>query len=123
MRCWPIRSSATLPEIPARLPARLEVSALIRAVEAAGGHAAVLCKGEPESGTVLLVLAEKGSNLRLFERMPDLSGHRIWTLSKTQNIENKIEFQDYLDRRRRQDADLWIVELDIANGERFIGLT
>jgi len=33
-----------------------------------------------------------------------------------------MEFSEYLARRRRQDDDLWIVELDIADGERFIGL-
>ena len=35
---------------------------------------------------------------------------------------NKQEFSDYLVRRGRQDDDLWIVELDIAQGERLIGL-
>ncbi|MEO5586279.1 MAG: DUF1491 family protein, partial [Novosphingobium sp.] len=32
------------------------------------------------------------------------------------------EFSEYLERRKYQDPDLWIVELDIANAERFIGL-
>jgi hypothetical protein len=54
--------------------------------------------------------------------MPDLEGHRIWTCSKVQDHENSQEFNLYLERRANQDRDLWIVELDIANGERFIGL-
>ncbi|MBS0254591.1 MAG: DUF1491 family protein [Proteobacteria bacterium] len=107
----------------ARLPARLEVSGLIRAVEAAGGHATVLAKGEADAGTILVVLCEKGSNSRLYERMPGLDGVRRWHLAKSHNAEKPQEFPDYLDRRRRQDSDLWIVELDIANGERFIGLS
>jgi hypothetical protein len=40
----------------------------------------------------------------------------------TENAEKKQNFSDYLTRRGVQDPDLWIVELDIANGERFIGL-
>ena len=49
-------------------------------------------------------------------------GTRAWHCSKVQDIENKQEFADYLDRRGNQDSDLWIIELDIANGERLIGL-
>jgi len=83
----------------------------------------VLNKGEPDGGTILVVCAEKGGNRRLFERMPSSEGHRKWRLSRSEETENKPEFDSYLARRRDQDPDLWIIELDIANGERFIGLT
>ncbi len=83
----------------------------------------MLHKGEAGAGTILVVLTQKGANARLFERMPGLDGDRPWTLTRAENIENNKEMQDYLDRRVNQDPDLWIVELDIANGERFIGLT
>lgn len=106
-----------------RLPAHLEVAALLRQVQAAGGFATLLHKGERDAGTILVVLLENGANARLFERMPDASGTREWRVSKTEDAENKREFSEYLTRRGDQDPDLWIVELDIANGERFIGLT
>lgn len=105
-----------------RLPAHLEVSALVRLTEAQGGFAAVLAKGEREAGTILVVLTEKGANSRVYERMPQLDGTREWHCSKAQDPENKADFQDYLDRRKAQDPDVWIVELDIANGERLIGV-
>jgi hypothetical protein len=108
--------------VDARLPAHLEVSALIRQVQAQGGFAAVLAKGEREAGTILLVTTENGRNTRVFERMPQLDGSRSWTCSKQQDPENKELFNQYLERRQSQDADLWIVELDIANVERLIGL-
>ena len=104
-----------------RLPAHLEVSALLRSVDAAGGFAAVLSKGERDAGTLLVVITEKGEISRAYERMPEPDGSRKWHLVKTQGTENKIEFSDYLARRGIQDPDLWIVELDIAQGERFIG--
>jgi len=104
----------------ARLPAHLEVASLIRRVQAEGGFATVLHKGERDAGTILVVLAENGANFRLYERMPQLDGSRQWTLSRTQDPENKSDFQDYLDRRAAQDSDTWILELDIADGERFI---
>jgi hypothetical protein len=110
-------------EHPARLPAHLEVSGLLRRVQGEGGFAMVLHKGEREAGTILVVCAEKGGNRRLFERMPSAAGHREWTISRAEDAENKFEFDEYLDRRMAQDPDLWMIELDIANGERFIGLT
>ena len=105
-----------------RLPAHVEVSALIRRTQAAGGFAAVLAKGEREAGTILVVVAENGRNARVYERMPQLDGARKWHCAKKQDPENKQEFQEYLDRRKYQDSDVWLVELDIADGERLIGL-
>lgn len=105
-----------------RFPAHLEISSLIRQVQAEGGFATVLKKGERDAGTILLVITESGANSRIYERMPQLDGSRAWSCSMTQNIENQEQFESYLKRRGSQDPDLWILELDIAHGERFIGL-
>lgn len=94
---------------------------MIRRVQNEGGFAAVLGKGEPEAGTILVVATENGANSRVFERMPQLDGTRIWSCSKEQDPENKDNFNHYLERRKQQDPDLWIVELDIVQAERFIG--
>lgn len=106
-----------------RLPAHLEVSGLIRAVEDNGGFAMVTEKGERDAGTILVICCEKGTNARLYERMPQLDGSRNWTLVRKQDPENPAEFSDYCKRRKSQDGDLWIIELDIENGERFLGLS
>jgi hypothetical protein len=108
--------------MPPRLPAHLEVSGLLRQVSAAGGFAAVLHKGEREAGTILVVCTENGSNRRLYERMPSADGTRNWTLVRSELTDIAENLDDYLNRRMAQDPDLWIIELDIANGERFIGL-
>ena len=103
-----------------RLPAHIEASALIREVQAGGGFATVLQKGERDAGTILVILAENGANQRLYERMPQLDGPRAWSCTRRENPENPRDFADYVQRRAAQDRDLWILELDIANGERFI---
>jgi hypothetical protein len=105
----------------ARLPAHIEVAGLIRSVQAQGGFAAVLKRGDEDGGSILLVLTENGTNTRLFERMPQLDGSRKWLFTRAQDPDNPNEFTEYLDRRGNQDRDLWIVELDIAEGERLIG--
>lgn len=82
----------------------------------------MLHKGEREAGTIVVLTTERGGNARVYERMPSPEGGRVWVESRKQSIENANEISEYLDRRKAQDDDLWIVELDIANGERFIGL-
>ena len=105
-----------------RLPAHLEVAGLIRAVEAAGGFATVIATGERDAGTLLVVCCASGAQATAYERMPQPDGTRAWTLARTQEAENPQEFWDYCDRRKRQDDDLWIVELDVPDAERFIAL-
>lgn len=99
------------------------MGALIRRVGGEGGFASVLQKGEHDAGTILVILTERGGNGRVYERMPQSDGTRQWILSRREDPENKRELEEWLSRRGDQDPDLWIVELDIANGERFIGIT
>ena len=103
-----------------RLPAHVEVSALLRQVQQAGGFATVLARGEADAGTVLVVLADRDAPPRAYERMPRSDGTRGWTLSRTADSDDPGGFSEWLDRRRAQDRDLWIIELDIPQGERFI---
>ena len=105
-----------------RLPTHIEVNGLIRAVQAAGGFATVIAKGERDAGTLLIICCENDTNVRLYERMPQVDGTRKWTLTRTQDAAISSDFADYWQRRKRQDSDLWVLELDIANAERFIGL-
>ncbi|MEO1222167.1 MAG: DUF1491 family protein [Pseudomonadota bacterium] len=105
-----------------RLPAHLEVSSLIRLAESNGGFAMVLAKGERDAGTILIVSMFRGADTRLYERMPQLDGTRPFVLTKSQSTENPSEFDDYLARRRDQDPDIWLLEVDIDDPERFIAL-
>ena len=104
-----------------RLPAHLEVSGLVRRAQAGGGFAAVLHKGEREAGTILVSLTDRGAPARLFERLPFADGSRLWSLAREEDPQDRQAFADYLARRVRQDPDVWVVELDIAHGERLIG--
>jgi hypothetical protein len=103
-----------------RLPAHLEVSAILRLAESQGGFATVLGKGERDAGTILLVTLFRGAGAQLYERMPALDGSRTFVAIKAENPENPQEFSEYLARRRRQDADIWLIEVDIAEPERFV---
>ncbi len=104
----------------ARLPAHIEVSGLVRAVETAGGFGMVLQKGEKDAGVILILTTHSGKNTRLWERMPQLDGSRAFVCTREQDTENPREFDEYIARRRQSDPDCWIVELDVENAERFV---
>lgn len=104
----------------ARLPPGLEVSALIRLVQNEGGFATVIAKGNPEAGTIMALTTCNNINFRAWERMPQVDGHRHWTCVRESESGNDPYWTAWLTRRAEQDSDLWIIELDIADGERFI---
>ncbi|WP_298306511.1 DUF1491 family protein [uncultured Erythrobacter sp.] len=105
-----------------RLPAHLEISSMIRLAEANGGFAMVLAKGERDAGTILIVSMFRGADIRLYERMPQLDGTRPFVLTKSQGSEKPSEFDEYIARRHSQDPDIWVLEVDIDDPERFIAL-
>lgn len=111
----------------ARLPAHIEVAGLLRQVQNAGGFAMVLAKGEPESGSLLVICCHNGGKARAYERMPDYAagaaGGRVWQLARHDQDGRNPPLSEWLTRRQEQDPDLWIIELDIVDGERFIGLS
>lgn len=106
-----------------RLTSRITIDALFRRVRAAGGFATVLARGEDGAGAILLVCADRGRVVRLLERTIDLSGDYRWTPCGPQDVESADLRDSYIARRRAQDPDLWLVELDIADAERFAAET
>lgn len=103
-----------------RLPAHLEIGALIRLAETLGGFATVLAKGERDAGTIALVTIKNGADAQFYERMPQLDGTRSWTVTRAQDSEKPYEFSQYIQRRSAQDGDLWILEVDVADPARFV---
>jgi hypothetical protein len=104
----------------ARLTSAMLVSALIRRVGAEGGNAAVLAKGDATAGSILLICVEKGVVQSVRERVLDRTGAYVWTAVGPAEPDERTA---YLERRRARDSDLWLVELDVANAERFAAET
>jgi hypothetical protein len=104
----------------ARLTSAVLAGALMRLANHQGGFAAVIAKGDPTSGAIVVQMLEKGSFLGVYERMLDPSGRYLWSRSGPQDIENTKEISEYFLRRRSRDPDLWLIELDVPDAERFI---
>jgi hypothetical protein len=102
----------------ARLTSQVMASALLRRAQDEGGFGAVLAKGDPTAGAIAVILAEKGRKACFLERLLQADGTYSWQASR-QDVENEQDFNSFLERRRKSDPDLWILELDIASAERF----
>lgn len=105
-----------------RLPSALIASALIRRVHDAGGFAAVCSKGEAESGAFLLITLDREGRSRLFERGLGPSGEPTM-IESTPADPSPSSVETYWQKRRDRDPDLWVIELDIPEGERFAAET
>jgi len=107
----------------ARLTSAMLVGALLRRVSAAGGFATVLVKGDATSGMILVQAVEKGREIGLFERVSNFAGGYALMRCGPAPEEGAESLAQYVARRRKSDPDLWIIELDIAEAERFAAQT
>jgi hypothetical protein len=101
-----------------RLASAVLVSALLRRAQDEGGNGAVLAKGDPTAGAIAVILAVRGARACLLERLLQPDGCYAWQES-ARSAQGEEEFRALLERRRKHDPDLWIVELDVASAERF----
>ena len=106
-----------------RLPSHLLVSALVRRANEAGGFATVLARGDRDSGVILLVCSERGALPFFLERGMGPDGKVQMIRSGPQDVGDTEEADAYWRRRRSRDPDLWVIELDIADSERFAAVT
>lgn len=80
----------------------------------------MLSRGERDAGTILLLTVQRGGNARLWERMPQLDGNRLFAVTNAEDTENPSKIHEYIARRSAQDPDCWIIELDIDDADRFV---
>ena len=97
--------------------------ALLRRAEAQGGFATVLSKGDPEGGAIVLVVTNRGRHFASLERVLGIDGSYQWNATGPAESAESAEVASFLAKRRQFDPDLWLIELDIAEPERFIAET
>jgi hypothetical protein len=100
-----------------RLASSIKVSALLRRIDAAGGFGAVLARGDATAGSIAVVTREGGSDTLLTPMFSGNGGYDWVAIASGEAIPAAI------DRARRSDPDLWIIELDIPDAARFIAET
>lgn len=107
----------------ARLSSSVEASSLIRRAQADGDFAAVLHKGDPERGALVIVVRDRGVFVTCLERSLAADGRYRWRATGPETSESAEDLTEFLARRVEFDRDSWLIELDVAHPERFIAET
>jgi hypothetical protein len=105
------------------LPAGVEATGLVRRVQANGDFATVMRKGDPERGALLLLITRRGEHCGCLERVLNIDGSYAWQRCGPAESASSVDIGEFLAARTRFDPDLWAIELDIADPERFIAET
>ena len=101
-----------------RLAANILIGALTRRVEQAGGFAMIIHRGDAVSGAILVQCLEKGEQTGLFERQADFrGGYRLMPCGPGADADH-LTLAQYIERRRRADPDMWVIELDVADAQQ-----
>ena len=103
-----------------RLPAHLEAASLIRRAEAEGGFGTVVKRGDPDRGSLVLLLSCRGEHRTCLERALAGDGTYCWQRVGPAPGAEAAVLNGWAQNRVRFDEDLWLIELDIADPERFI---
>ncbi|HVE02306.1 MAG TPA: DUF1491 family protein [Sphingomicrobium sp.] len=106
-----------------RFPTHVEVAGILRRIDASGDYATVMRRGDAERGSLLLLVTSRGLHIACLERRPNLEGVLQWIVTGPGESASSAEIADFLGKRARFDPDSWVVELDIADPERFIAET
>ena len=101
----------------------MEVAGILRRAAVEGGFGAVMRKGDAERGSIILFISSRGSHVTILERILNLDGSYSWQRVGPPESAGSIEIAEFLARRTRFDEDIWAIELDIADPERFIAET
>ena len=101
-----------------RLSSDIWVYALIRRVELAGSFATVARKGDARGGAVLVkTLDRKTGRTNLWSETVGGDGETLWMRPGTSEAEADVDA--YVGRAARIDPDIWVVEIEDADGKRF----
>ena len=100
-----------------RLTAEFWVSAYRARLEALGIPVYIAARGDPTAGAVLVKLATLDGQARLFGRVSRLEGGQIWDVI-AEGAEAVVD--EAVERQRRYDPDLWLVEVEDRRGRHLL---
>lgn len=95
----------------ARVKAELWVKAALRLGNASGRYGAVLRKGDPDAGGVLVVLRGP-AGLLVLSQSRGAEGELTWLRATGPEPVDQQTADAYVDRQLRYDPDLWVIEFE-----------
>lgn len=95
----------------------------MRRAQSQGDFAAILRRGDQDSGTITLLVREKGRIAAIVERRLDPQFTYSWADVSADCPPDEAGWREFLEKKRKFDPDFWAIELDVADAQRFIAET
>jgi hypothetical protein len=94
-----------------RVKAGIWVSMATRLSDMAGRPAAILRKGDPDSGGILCVLRGR-EGMVVLSQVRDAEGRAAWLRATGEGPVGQDAADAYVERQVKRDPDLWVVEFE-----------
>jgi hypothetical protein len=96
----------------ARLKTGIWIKALIRRCDLAAVAAAVVARGDGDSGAVLIKLNGRDDGCLVLSQARGPDGELLWMRATGAAPVAETDADTYIARQRRRDPDLWVVEIE-----------
>ncbi len=104
-----------------RLKSEIRAAALIRRAQGEGAFAVVARRGDADAGSIAVKVYQGGGLARLYVEARDDVGNAVWLqpFGEGGAAAAEAEIDAYLDKEKRFDSDLWIIEIEDRAGRSF----
>ena len=99
-----------------RLKTEIWVQACIRRADIEGTSVMVLRKGDPTSGALLIKRNRFAEGCTVLVETRNEAGARAWYAGTGPAPVSEAEADAYIDRSRKRDPDLWVIEIEDRTG-------
>lgn len=107
-----------------RLKAAIWVKAYVRTCNAAGAQAVVARHGDDDAGAIFIKVTAADRSSRIFAPAPagldEATDDRRWVCISGATPIDEREADARLERERRLDSDMWLVEVEERDGRDFL---
>jgi hypothetical protein len=101
----------------ARLKSGIWVKALVRRCDIAAIGVAITARGDADAGAILIKLCDRTAGASVLAQARRADGTLGWMRATGPEPVAESEADTYIDRQRRRDPDLWVVEIDSGSVE------
>ena len=106
-----------------RLKTDLWIQAQIRMCTVSNLSTYVIKRGDPDAGAIFLHLNKLNGKNFIYNQIRTISGEIAWSQSSGERPLDENEAYDYLEKQKKYDPDLWILEIeDPDNKYKFDGI-